>query len=64
VTKDIKGRQQWAWADIKDTMEVKTLRMKAFGKQAKLISDLNFLSTDEFHGFECKEGLEGGPVEC
>ena len=55
---------QWAWADIKDTKEGKTMRMKAWGKQSKLIAELTFLRTYEFHGFECKESHVDGKLEC
>jgi hypothetical protein len=49
--------------DIQDEAGGLVMRMKAFGAQAKQIADLKFLTTHEFHGFECKPGLKGDP-EC
>ena len=49
--------------DIQDEAGGLVMRMKAFGAQAKQIADLTFLTTHEFHGFECKPGLNGDP-EC
>ena len=38
--------------------------MKAWGTQSKLIAELTFLRTYEFHGFECKDSQVDGKLEC
>ena len=55
----MKGICPWAYADIKDDEMGNTLRIRAEFKQAKVISDLTFLGTYEFHGFLCTESQDG-----
>ena len=40
------------------------MRMEAWGKQSKLIADLTFLRTYEFHDFECVVSQVDGRLEC
>ena len=40
------------------------MRMKAWNAQAKTVSELTFLHTYEFHGFECKVSQFDGKLEC
>jgi len=55
---------EWCWVEIKDTVDCKPFRVKAWGKQAKTLSAMDWLKTYDFHGLQCKESQVDSKLEC
>ena len=53
----------WAWLDLKDETSASSVRVKAWGDQAKILSEAQFLSTYDFNGFNTQKSEYGLGVE-